>query len=104
MVASCSAESFRCRGEWYVARFDRPASRNGGGEAMIKAPTGRMHLTDRSPSLPPEGGPAMTATDETTGVSPDLLFQIASGFMAAKHLFIANEVGLFAHLADGPAT
>jgi hypothetical protein len=46
----------------------------------------------------------MTAAGETTEVTPDLLFQIASGFMAAKHLFVANEVGLFAHLADGPAT
>ena len=26
-----------------------------------------------------------------------------AGFMAAKHLFIANEIGLFAALADGPA-
>ena len=46
----------------------------------------------------------MTAAGETTEATPDLLFQIASGFMAAKHLFVANEVGLFAHLADGPAT
>ena len=46
----------------------------------------------------------MTAAGEPTGVSPDSLFQIASGFMAAKHLFIANEVGLFEHLAGGPAT
>jgi SAM-dependent methyltransferase len=46
----------------------------------------------------------MTAATETTGVSPDPIFQIASGFMAAKHLFIANEVGLFDQLADGPAT
>src|SRR4029453_10110645 len=28
----------------------------------------------------------------------------ASGFMAAKHLFVANEVGLFVHLAEGAAT
>ena len=37
-------------------------------------------------------------------VTPDSIFQIASGFMAAKHLFVANEVGLFAHLAEGAAT
>jgi SAM-dependent methyltransferase len=35
-------------------------------------------------------------------VTPDPIFQIASGFMAAKHLFVANEVGLFARLAEGP--
>lgn len=46
----------------------------------------------------------MTAAAETTGVAPDNLFQIASGFMAAKHLFVANEVGLFEQLAGGPAT
>jgi len=37
----------------------------------------------------------MTAAGETTAVTPDVLFQIASGFMAAKHLFVANEIGLF---------
>src|SRR5690348_10607515 len=29
--------------------------------------------------------------------------RVASGFMAAKHLFAAAEAGLFAALADGPA-
>ena len=38
-----------------------------------------------------------------TGVTPEPIFQVASGFMAAKHLFVANEVGVFAHLAAGPA-
>jgi hypothetical protein len=32
----------------------------------------------------------------------DLIMRAASGFMAAKYLFVANEVGLFAGLADGP--
>src|SRR4030095_330232 len=36
-------------------------------------------------------------------VTPDLIFQVANGFMAAKHLFVANEVGLFEALADAPA-
>ena len=35
---------------------------------------------------------------------PDLIFQVANGFMAAKHLFVANEIGLFETLADAPAT
>lgn len=39
-----------------------------------------------------------------SNVTPDSLLQVASGFMAAKHLFVANEVGLFEHLAKGPAT
>ncbi len=37
-------------------------------------------------------------------VSPELIFQVANGFMAAKHLFVATEVGLFAALGDAPAT
>ena len=37
-------------------------------------------------------------------VTPDRILQVASGFMAAKHLLTANEVGLFEQLAEGPAT
>jgi SAM-dependent methyltransferase len=37
-------------------------------------------------------------------VTPDLIFQVANGFMAAKHLFVANEIGLFEALADSSAT
>src|SRR5215470_1213146 len=37
-------------------------------------------------------------------VTPDRIFQVANGFMAAKHLFVANEVGLFEQLTEGPAT
>lgn len=37
-------------------------------------------------------------------VTPDRIFQVASGFMAAKHLFVAHEVGLFEQLTRGPAT
>ena len=37
-------------------------------------------------------------------VTPDSIFQVASGFMASKHLFVANEVGLFQRLAEGPST
>ena len=39
-----------------------------------------------------------------TNVTPDSIFQVASGFMASKHLFVANEVGLFEGLAEGPKT
>jgi SAM-dependent methyltransferase len=39
-----------------------------------------------------------------TGVTPEPIAAIAIGFMAAKHLFIANEVGLFEQLATGPRT
>ena len=39
-----------------------------------------------------------------TGITPESILQVASGFMAAKHLFVANEIGLFDKLAPGPAT
>ena len=45
-----------------------------------------------------------TTTRPTTGVSPEPIMRIASGFMAAKHLFAASELGLFEALAESPAT
>jgi len=36
-------------------------------------------------------------------VKPDPIFQVASGFLAAKHLFVAVEIGLFEKLAQGVA-
>ena len=39
-----------------------------------------------------------------SNVKPDTIFQIGCGFMASKLFFVANEVGLFEKLADGPAT
>jgi SAM-dependent methyltransferase len=44
---------------------------------------------------------ALTAPGPTA--DPDVILQLASGFMAAKHLFAANELGLFEALADSPA-
>lgn len=37
-------------------------------------------------------------------ITPDPIMRIAMGFMAAKHLFVASEIGLFTKLAQGPAT
>jgi Dimerisation domain len=39
-----------------------------------------------------------------TAVTPESIMKVAMGFMAAKHLFVASEVGLFDALAAGPAT
>jgi Dimerisation domain len=36
--------------------------------------------------------------------TPDHIFQIASGFMASKHLFVATEIGLFEHISDSGST
>ncbi len=43
-----------------------------------------------------------TAPDLT--VTPEPIMKVAAGFMAAKHLFAASELGLFEALADAPAT
>jgi len=43
----------------------------------------------------------MTATEH---MRPDGIFEVLMGFMASKHLFVANEIGLFTALADGSAT
>jgi SAM-dependent methyltransferase len=48
-----------------------------------------------------ENDPASTSSGEVT---PDKIFETATGFMAAKHLFVAGGIGLFEHLADDPAT
>ena len=37
-------------------------------------------------------------------VTPEPIMKVALGFMAAKHLFVANEVGLFEQLAARTAT
>jgi ubiquinone/menaquinone biosynthesis C-methylase UbiE len=37
-------------------------------------------------------------------LTPAPIFEVFTGFMASKHLFIANEVGLFEQLAAEPAT
>ena len=34
--------------------------------------------------------------------TPEAILAVATGFMAAKHLFVASEIGLFAALADRP--
>jgi SAM-dependent methyltransferase len=46
----------------------------------------------------------MTNTDAQTDdtVNPDIIFQLAQGFMASKHLFAASELGLFEALGEGP--
>lgn len=45
-----------------------------------------------------------TADPAPTTAGPDAIMKIAAGFMAAKHLFAASELGLFEALADSPAT
>ena len=51
-----------------------------------------MTTTPEAPSRPTENA-----------VTPDQIFQLAQGFMASKHLFAANELGLFEALGVGPA-
>jgi transcriptional regulator GlxA family with amidase domain len=37
-------------------------------------------------------------------VTPEPIFRVASEFVAARHLFVAKEVGLFEEVTEGPAT
>jgi hypothetical protein len=39
-----------------------------------------------------------------TEVAPDPIMKVALGFMAAKHLFAASEIGVFERLGSEPAT
>jgi hypothetical protein len=39
-----------------------------------------------------------------SGLVPDRILEVANGFLAAKHLFVAVEIGLFEKLAQGPAS
>jgi hypothetical protein len=39
---------------------------------------------------------------ECATATPESILKIAMGFMAAKHLFVASEIGLFEALASGP--
>lgn len=41
---------------------------------------------------------------QSSPVTPEPILRLASGFMAAKHLFAANDLGLFEALADSPTT
>ena len=47
---------------------------------------------------------ATTTAAAPSTVTPEPIMKLASGFMAAKHLFAANELGLFEALADDPTT
>jgi SAM-dependent methyltransferase len=59
-----------------------------------------------APSLrhpnPKEGAMSVQTTTQLAG--PEPIMRLASGFMAAKHLFAASELGLFEALAGSPAT
>ena len=39
-----------------------------------------------------------------TQLSPEPIVKVATAFMAAKHLFVSNEIGLFEKLGDGSST
>jgi ubiquinone/menaquinone biosynthesis C-methylase UbiE len=46
---------------------------------------------------------AQTAEPAAAHPGPEAIIDLAAGFMAAKHLFAASELGLFEVLADSPA-
>ncbi len=51
-----------------------------------------------------EHGTPSSSAGAQAQLTPDILFQLATGFMSAKHLFAANELGLFEKLSEGAAT
>jgi SAM-dependent methyltransferase len=47
---------------------------------------------------------ATTQNPVQASVTPEPILQLAMGFMASKHLFVANAIGLFEQRANGPTT
>jgi hypothetical protein len=45
-----------------------------------------------------------SADGEPSAPGPEAIMRLATGFMSAKHLFAASELGIFEALADSPAT
>ncbi|MDQ6670737.1 MAG: acetylserotonin O-methyltransferase [Chloroflexota bacterium] len=41
---------------------------------------------------------------QSSSVTPETIMRLASGFMTAKHVFAASELGLFEALADSPSS
>ena len=93
-------------GVWDRHRRDSQVAWDGRDAAMAEhrvevavqrhpASTGVHHDND-----PRTGGPRC----RSGSVTPEPIMRLAAGFMAAKHLFAANELGLFEALADSPAT
>ena len=46
----------------------------------------------------------MSDRDKQVQVTPEPIMQIMGGYVASQQLFVANELDLFAQLADGPQT
>ena len=55
-----------------------------------------------TPATTAPSAPGARAGQAPGGVTPDTIMQTAMGFMAAKHLFAANELGVFEALGQGP--
>jgi hypothetical protein len=65
-----------------------------------------LYVNEQSVAEHSRGGTAVSdsAVPHAVELDPEPLFRVASGFMAAKHLFAAAELGLFTALAGGPAS
>src|SRR5262249_5335011 len=60
-------------------------------------------------SIPTFSGPFVHTNGRSwerimSAITPEPILNIATGFMGAKQLFAASEIGLFEALADGPAS
>ena len=56
-----------------------------------------------TPATTAPSAPEARAGQGPGAVTPDTIMQTAMGFMAAKHLVAANELGVFEALGQGPA-
>jgi len=59
-------------------------------------------MSEPATTAPPPPAEAQTGAAPDS-VTPDTIMQTAMGFMAAKHLFAASELGVFEALGQGPA-
>jgi SAM-dependent methyltransferase len=85
----------------------RPQWRTIGG-AVQRARDPGTHLSSLEEAAMTTGVSVSASSEQadrqTRTVSPEPIMRLASGFMAAKHLFAANELGIFEALADSPAS
>ncbi len=65
---------------------------------MARAPA-RPHASSMTTFTEHPASTEQPTPDQAEAASPDQIMQIAFGFMAAKHLFAASELGIFEALA-----
>jgi len=86
-----------------MAADDFVALHDGELEGSVAFATGRMRVSGDL-TLGMRLGELLRPDGAERAVTPEPILSVATGFMAAKHLFVANELDVFTHLAGGPLT